>query len=147
MKKSNLWMPIKPVNIMLIISLIALAGCQSGLVDTSDLTVESDQVVIHFFWGDGCPYCTRQKEFLDEFSLRYPDVIIRDYETYSNPQNARLMQALGRAYGVPARGVPMTFIGDFTPLVGFDASVGRLIEQRVNACIENGCIDPLSKIQ
>jgi len=29
-------------------------------------------VEIYFFWGEGCPYCAQESEFLDKMEDKYP---------------------------------------------------------------------------
>ncbi len=107
-----------------------------------------NRVVVHFFWGDGCPHCAHEKPFLEELQRKYPRLEVRMHETWKNPENAEYFKAMADAYGVRASGVPMTFIGDFEPTVGFasEDTTGKRIEDEILYCLENGCIDPASKL-
>ena len=68
---------------------------------------------------------------------------MRSFEVVSDPANARLLVRVAEAFGVQARGVPVTFIGSFAPIMGFesDETTGRLIEERVRECLARGCED------
>ncbi len=105
------------------------------------------KATIYYFWGEGCPFCTIQREFLDEMEDKYPDLEVKSFETYRNRQNAQMLQNMAQAYGVRASGVPMTFIGDFDPLVGFSDSMGKSLEEMIIYCLEEDCPDPGDKIQ
>ncbi len=102
--------------------------------------------VIYFFWGDGCPHCAAQKPFLEQLERDYPGLEVRMYETWKDAGNADYLMEMAKAYGTTARGVPMTFIGDYEPTVGFADYMKDGIESKVAYCIENGCIDPASKL-
>ncbi len=107
---------------------------------------EEPKASLYFFWGDGCPHCASEKVFLGEMKEKYPDLEILMYETYKNPDNAKALQKMGKAYGVTVRGVPMTFIGDNKPMVGFSQRMEASLEARIKYCIENTCVDPASKL-
>jgi thiol-disulfide isomerase/thioredoxin len=97
---------------------------------------------VYFFWGDGCPHCEDQKPFLQDLKAKYPDLNIREYETWKNKDNAALFQKIAKAYGVQARGVPATFIGDFAPIFGFNVGIKTTIEENIKYCLVNKCPDP-----
>ena len=105
----------------------------------------SDKVVVYFFWGDGCPHCADQKPFLEELDNKYPELEVKMYETYNNPDNVQLFKDVAKAYGTTARGVPATFVGDEF-WVGYLPSIGEEIENKIKYCIQNDCINPGDKL-
>jgi|AntRauTorckE6833_2_1112554.scaffolds.fasta_scaffold02105_3 thiol-disulfide isomerase/thioredoxin len=107
---------------------------------------EEPNASLYFFWGDGCPHCADQKVFLQEMKEKYPDLEILMYETWKNTGNAKALQKIAKAYGVSARGVPMTFIGDNEPFVGFSQRMEANMEDNIKYCIENTCVDPANKL-
>ncbi len=127
-------------------------------VDTSDSTTFGESVstegdvastnktVVYFFWGDGCPHCEVQKPFLEDMEQKYPELEVKMYETWKDKDNAELFQEMAAAYGIQARGVPTTFIGDLNPIVGFTESMKSDMENKIKNCIEQDCIDPASKL-
>ena len=106
---------------------------------------DSSKVVIYFFWGDGCPHCATEKPFLEEMEQEYPELEVKMFETWKNPDNAELFQKVAAAYGIQARGVPATFIGDYEPIVGYADYMADDIEDKIKHCINNGCVNPGSK--
>jgi hypothetical protein len=68
------------------------------------------------------------------------------YETWKNRANANALQDMARAYDTTARGVPMTFIGDFEPWTGFSSSMESDMEEKIKYCLENDCTDPATKL-
>ncbi len=102
----------------------------------------AEKTVIYFFWGDGCPHCAVEKPFLEKMEEKYPDLEVKSFETWNNQENAELFQEVAEAYGIHARGVPTTFIGDFEPIVGYADYMAEDIEKKIVDCLENGCISP-----
>lgn len=111
----------------------------------ADINDDPEKVVIYFFWGDGCPHCATQKPFLEELENTYPEVEVKMFETWNNPQNAKLFQEVAQAYDTSAQGVPTTFIGE-EHWVGYADYMGSEMEAKINECIENGCINPGDKL-
>jgi thiol-disulfide isomerase/thioredoxin len=108
----------------------------------------NNTTVIYFFWGDGCPHCANQKPFLEEMEKKYSELEVKMFEVYRSKNNQKLFQEIAQAYGIQARGVPATFIGDFEPIIGFGTkeTTGVEIEDRIKQCIEDGCISPEKKL-
>ncbi len=111
--------------------------------DNPNLIGNSDKVTIYFFWGDGCPHCETEKPFLEEWQEKYgEDIEVKMFETWKNPENVPLFQEVANAYGIQARGVPTTFIGE-KHWVGFSSSMAPEMENYIQGCIENECGNPL----
>ncbi len=102
-----------------------------------------NRVTIHFFWGQGCPHCSKEKEFLQELQNKYPQMVIKDYEV-SKPENAELLQEAGEKLNATVPGVPFTVIGEHY-VVGYhnDQTTGKKIEEHLQCAIETGCRDIL----
>ncbi|MFW5991317.1 MAG: TlpA family protein disulfide reductase [Candidatus Nanoarchaeia archaeon] len=106
---------------------------------------DPDKVVVYFFWGEGCPHCATEKPFLEELENKYPELEVKMFETYNNPENVQKFQRVAQAYGTKARGVPATFIGE-EYWEGYSESIGEEIEAKIKDCIENDCPNPGDKI-
>jgi thiol-disulfide isomerase/thioredoxin len=107
-----------------------------------------DKITVYFFWGKGCPHCEKEKLFLETLKTKYPQVVVRSYEVWYDQENAKIFTEIAEAYGKRPEGVPMTFIGDFRPLVGYrdEEITGKIIEDRVRYCTTLSCIDPIEKL-
>jgi len=137
--------------IMLVSAAFFLAGC-SGNSQTmptgravAGINDNPDKVAIYFFWGDGCPHCMYQKPFLEELQQKYPEIELKMFETWHNPENGRLFSDMAKAYGTNAQGVPTTFIADKF-WVGYAEYMGKEMEDKIRYCIENSCINPGDKL-
>ena len=106
-----------------------------------------DQITIYFFWGKGCPHCAKEEVFLNKLQKRYPQLEVKSYEVWYDKENARFFSEMAESYGKRPEGVPMTFIGDFKPLVGYrnDEISGKTIEDRIRYCTTLSCVDPINK--
>jgi glutaredoxin len=102
--------------------------------------------VLYLFWGDGCPHCHTELDFLRDLQDQYPSLRIRDYETWNDASNSELFSEMAEAFGFQARGVPATFLDD-KYWVGFSDSIGAEIELKVRQCVETGlCKDAMHVI-
>ncbi|MBU2566643.1 hypothetical protein KKG46_03735, partial [Patescibacteria group bacterium] len=101
---------------------------------------------LYFFYGQGCPHCAAMDNFLEGMQAKYPELIIKKYETYSNQQNLELFGELSDAYGKDIQGVPTTFIDDKV-IVGFSNSIGSSVESEIVRCLEVGCGSPEDKLK
>lgn len=98
---------------------IPLAGCltdttapEEFYTDPAEVDSEEYDVVLHWFWGDGCPHCADQKPFLTSLLKEYDGVAVVEYEIYNNDQNQNVYEDYVDEFNVGRTGVPMTFAND-----------------------------------
>ena len=111
---------------VLVLLLVAGFALPAGAAD-SDL----DLVL---FWGQGCPHCEAEWEFLAELGAEFPDLEITGYEVRYNPDNWDLFVAVMAEHGLEPMVVPTTILGDRV-WQGFDAAVGDEIRLAVAAAL------------
>ncbi len=118
------------------------------VLSSVSIVYAKDQITIYFFWGKGCPHCAKEEIFLEKLQKKYPQLNVKSYEVWYNQENARFFTHMAEAYGKRPGGVPTTFIGNFSPLVGYrnDEVTGKIIEDRVRYCTKLSCIDPIEKL-
>jgi thiol-disulfide isomerase/thioredoxin len=114
-------------------------------LDIPDSSIGNEKIVVYFFWGDGCPYCEKQKEAMVAWSQKYPSIEIKDYETWKNQDNKEILEKMATSYGASVQGVPMTFIGD-KYWVGFSESLGAEMESKLKECSNKSCENPGNRI-
>lgn len=95
--------------------------------------VDSDPELV-VFWGQGCPHCEAEWEFLTELEAEFPDLEINGYEVRYNPANWDLFVSVMAEHGLEPRAVPTTILGDRV-WQGFDAAVGDEIHLAVAAAL------------
>jgi len=104
-------------------------------------------VNIYFFWGQGCPHCEREKEFLAELAADRPQIAIKDFEVWGSAENRRILGELGKELNVDVSGVPFTVVGDKYFIGWYDrVSTGAAIEAAVATAAEQGCRDVAAPI-
>jgi thiol-disulfide isomerase/thioredoxin len=120
-------------------------AAENSETDSSEelLPETGNRTTVYFFWGEGCPYCEREKPFLEELDREHEDLEVKMYEVYNSRENQKIYQNLAEKYGVAARGVPATFIGD-EHWSGYNEKIGNEIESKIDECIEQSCKTPLT---
>jgi cytochrome c biogenesis protein CcdA/glutaredoxin len=131
-------------GIFILILGILIISSFSSLVLAENL--DNEEVVLHFFYGKGCPHCSKGLDFLNSLEEKYPLLIIETHETYFNQTERELFEKMTTAFGEEIEGVPTTFV-DNKIIVGFSSSMSDSIEEEVKKCLEFGCDDPIDKIK
>lgn len=72
----------------------------------------SDEIELLLFWGDGCPYCEAEREWLAQAAEDYPRLVVRDYEVWYDEANQALLVEVADDLGFEVQGVPVTVIGE-----------------------------------
>ncbi len=98
-------------------------------------------VYIYFFWGEGCPHCAKAKPFLEYLASKYPQIVFNSYEIYYDQQNQTKFLLMAEEYGIDQLAVPTIFIGPYH-VQGYSEELDASIEEVVNVCIKDGCVDP-----
>lgn len=90
------------------------------------------EVVLDFFYGQGCPHCAKEKVFLEKLSQKYPSLTVNKYEIYSHPENSSRLKAIGQELQADTSGVPFTVIGKkyFSGYTDADTT-GKAIETEI----------------
>lgn len=115
---------------------------QLTTIDHADQSRPANKkVIIYFFWGDGCPHCEEERQYLDELRRLHPSLEIRDYEVWHSKKNAGLMSAMLQAQGVKSSGVPVTFVGD-QMFSGFTEQIRLSLGKTIEKCSLVPCGDP-----
>lgn len=87
--------------------------------------VLASKVPIYLFYGDTCPVCEREREYLNELKQEYDNIVIHEFEVYRNRTNYQNMLEVKEMFSITRDGVPFTVIGD-TSILGFgDSSKDR----------------------
>ena len=129
------------VFIVFLVTIIAAGKGRTWADDSTPLSTAS--VKLYFFWGNGCPHCEREKEFLTELKNQHPELVIESYEVWQNRINAGFFSRMIEHAGIKSAGVPVTFIGNKV-FVGFSQRERTAINSTLDACLRQPCIDPIA---
>lgn len=129
-------------KIFVVLTLLFVLFPAFATVNAQEEEVKDNKVNIYFFWGEGCPHCEKEKLFLEKLEDKYPEVEVKDYEVWNNPENLKLMKAFVKELDVDVRGVPFTVVGEHH-VIGWlsEEYTGKKIEEAVECAMADGCKD------
>jgi thiol-disulfide isomerase/thioredoxin len=117
-----------------------------ALFSSISIARETNTAVLYLFWGEGCPHCEAERQFLDALMKKYPDLGLRSFEVFNNSSNRQLFSDIANAFGQEARSVPTSILGD-NIWVGFSEQIASDIENRVAYCLEyQACPNPSKRL-
>lgn len=121
----------------LALMLWAVPAGASPSSETPAPAADEAPVTLTLFYGEGCPHCAAEIEFLlDEIAPTYPTLAMQAYEVWGNEANRAVMVQAAQAYGFDPGAVPVTIIEGPTGhqvLIGFGAATGEQITSIVAA--------------
>ena len=100
---------------------------------------ESGKIELKLFYGNGCPHCALEREFLKEIKIKYQDQIsFQEYEIYYNQKNAQIFSSLIKELEIETAGVPLLLIGN-EHILGYagDETTGAKIENKIEKILGN----------
>lgn len=133
----------------IILSLFLFSLLVSFFIKADFAFAQTDKPEINFFYSAVCPHCAKEKEFLKELKNKYPEIEIKEYETFYTQGNREILEDFYNKYQVPnqERGwVPTTFTPD-KYFVGFNEGIGQEIENCLKQCINGGSQTVSQKIK
>ncbi len=110
------------------------------------VALASEPVKVYFFYGEGCPHCSKEKQFLLEKKENYQSLEIISFEIH-NQENLALFQKIGESLEADVSGVPFTVIGDKYFIGYAEGLTGEEIESQIQECIKNTCADRVASLK
>ena len=83
----------------------------SILIMPLSVKAEENTINIYLFYGQGCPHCAAEEEFLSEYLKEKDNVKLYKYEVWYNKDNQELLQKVQEKLENKQSGVPYTVIG------------------------------------
>lgn len=113
------------------------------------VSAKADEKVIniHLFYGNGCPHCVAEEEFLSDYLKDRTDVKLYKYEIWYDSHNQELLSKVQKEMGTTNKnGVPFTVIGKKT-IVGYaDGVTDEQIKDAINYYLNNDYRDYAGEI-
>jgi glutaredoxin len=125
---------------LLVALIVVSAFLMSSYPVSAQTLVQEQQLVIYFFYGDGCPHCAKAKPYLEGLPPRYPGLVLTEYEIYYNQENHILFMNMLKQFDLDQVAVPTIFIGPYY-LQGYSEAVNEDIEAVIEKCLQEGCAD------
>ncbi len=128
---------IAALHALLLASLLAFVSLPASAEDPWLRTGADGQpeVQLYFFWSLSCPHCTVAHPYIEAIPQARPWVRLHALELSRHPENVRKYEAMARAIGVEADGVPVwLFCGETHVGWDGDETTGTTIRQRLDDC-------------
>lgn len=75
--------------------------------------VNAEEVTVTLFYGDGCPHCSHEKQYLDILKYQLGDNLnIEQYEVWNNDKNNELLSKVRATFNDDNTGVPFLVVGN-----------------------------------
>jgi len=99
---------------------------------------QPEKAEITFFYSETCPYCIKEKKFLNQLENKYNNLIIHRYNV-ADKESIELLKDLYQQYQVPEEQwgiIPVTFLKE-KYLIGYegDETTGQEIENCIKECL------------
>ncbi|HSJ20706.1 MAG TPA: hypothetical protein VK964_09045 [Nocardioidaceae bacterium] len=120
--------PARALLMLASVTLLLLVGLLGAPPGSADTEASPDGVELILFWGDGCPHCEAEREWLEQAEEEYPHLTVSEYEVWYDEDNRALMLEMADELGFEASAVPTTVIGERV-WIGFSETIRADIEQ------------------
>jgi len=106
----------------------------------------TEKVNVYLFWGEGCPHCAKEKDFLYNLAAEDPSIVIYDYDVYNDPEASSKFSEAMKKLGVNINGVPFLVVGD-QYMVGYPTKDEDTLPYKIKIRMmiedykESGCFD------
>lgn len=107
---------------------------------------EVSNITLYLFYGDGCPHCASEKEFLSAIENKYENLDIVQYEVWYNNDNQRLLSDVKEQLDIATNGVPVTVIGEKV-IVGWSKASEEKLENIIESFQEEKYEDVVVQIE
>lgn len=118
-----------------VLMLASASPAAAALSDATASAVDPDADLV-LFWGDGCPNCAAEKEWLETVEVQHPDIQIAQYEVWGDAANQDLFAQEAQRLGFEAGSVPTTIVGERV-WIGWTDQIEQDLAGAI-ATVENG---------
>ena len=105
-----------------------------------------EKLNLYLFWGDGCPHCALEKEYLEDLKKEYKELNVIQYEVWYNEENNTFLKQIADKTNKSLTGVPVTIIGQ-TIITGFKESTEQQIKRAIEYYLDNDYQDIVEEIK
>ena len=131
---------LKKIKQILIVIILLLV-----LIPTPKVNAK-EKLNLYLFWGDGCPHCALEKEYLEDLKEEYKELNVIQYEVWYNEENNSFLKQIADKTNKSLTGVPVTIIGQ-TIITGFKESTEQQIKRAIDYYLENDYQDIVEEIK
>lgn len=131
---------LRKIKIILVLFIMTLI-----LIPNINVNAE-EKLNLYLFFGDGCPHCAMEKEYLEELTKEYKELNVIKYEVWYNEENSMFLKQIADETNKTLTGVPVTIIGQ-TIITGFKDSTEQQIKRAIDYYLENDHQDIVQEIK
>ena len=131
---------LKKIKQILIVIILLLV-----LIPTPKVNAK-EKLNLYLFWGDGCPHCALEKEYLEDLKEEYKELNVIQYEVWYNEENNSFLKQIADKTNKSLTGVPVTIIGQ-TIIAGFKESTEQQMKRAIDYYLENDYQDIVEEIK
>src|SRR5574344_147444 len=91
------------------------------LIIPFNVNASEKKLNIYLFYGDGCPHCALEEEFLDDYLKDKDYITLNKYEVWKNNENQTKLADVKKILDNNDNGIPYLIIGN-NALVGFTSN-------------------------
>ena len=115
----------------------ALSNDYKDLVASiTDEVINEDEVILYLFYGEECPHCHQEREWLKTIRNKYDNIRFVYYEVWHNQENSSNLQELFNKLEITDHSIPFTIIGE-KYFIGFSETTKSQIENAINYYLGN----------
>ncbi len=101
---------------------------EDRVAEIVNVEVEEGKANLYLFFGQECPHCEAEREWLEDIKEEYKDSLnVYEFEVWHNNDNSNMMKEVKKDFGATKESVPFTVIGD-SYYFGFSDSISSIIE-------------------
>jgi hypothetical protein len=106
-----------------------------------------ERVDVYLFWGEGCPHCEREIDFLRRLEAEEAQLRVHYLEVTRDAGNRRAFAAVVERIALEDPAVPLTLVGDAS-MVGYggDETSGAELRRMIGYCLASGCPDTVGPL-
>ena len=123
---------------------IVLGSMLFGIISLFSIpkSMAAEKVNLYLFWGEGCPHCTKEKNFLAELMKEDPDIVLHEFEVFKDVEGRSKYIEATEKLSIKTDRVPLLIVGD-KYLIGFinEETTGKEIKRLIEESRRNGCFD------
>jgi len=117
-------------------NVLAISSDYTDVVhDVTGYQTKSDKVILYLFYGEECPHCHEEREWLETIENKYDDLEFVYYEVWHNDINSDYLKMMFNKLHVKRNSIPFTVIGD-KYYIGFSDSIKVEIENTIKDYLE-----------
>ena len=118
--KTKVIMSLITIGLIIFVVIVSLTNNPDEGATMGDVAFEDGVINVYYFYGDGCPHCDAQFQFLERIEEEWGAYFnLYAFEVWFNEDNVVLLNDVAEILDMQVTGIPFTVIGEQT-FTGFN---------------------------